>query len=203
MTLVLAIENPDGSVLMVADSYIGDADTQGTMRASKILQGYGDYGSPSRVTYLVGYAGSLRAMNVISSWLAADRRPLTKSSSFTLAIGGQERWVVDTFVPGLIAELGAVGALGKAEDETPVASVELLVAVAGQVFEMDAYFGVHRTARPFHAVGNSGGICAAIGSLHTSRQRKNPLSRATVAMAIAADIASKEIRLPWTHQVLF
>lgn len=202
MTLVLAIENLDGSVLMAADSYCGSEDVQSSMASSKIMAGHGDDNRPSRRTYLVGCAGSLRAVNLVGRWLRSAGRPLTHQTTSTVYDGGQEAWVMEQFVPSLMAALEDGRAL-EVEDGLASAHLYLLVAVHGYVYEVDANFGVARTERTYAAVGTSAGICAAYGSLYSTTDRvDSPGSRGEEALNAALDVASKEIRRPWHLETL-
>ena len=173
MTCIVALSH-NGKVVMGGDASAAD-ETSSLVSSRKEPKVFIKNG------YLIGYAGSFRFGKVIEHSFNPPK----------LQDGRIDKFLNTSFIDALreCCELNKVDP-GSEED-----SSEMLIGVAGRVFEFcnDWHFG--EDVNDFNAIGS--GTKLALGSLYSTRRMRSPNARIQLALE-SAEKFSASVRGPFT-----
>lgn len=173
MTCIVAVAQ-DGVVYMGGDASAVDENNNiiSTRREPKVF---------IKKNYIIGYAGSFRFGKI------AEHNFNPPPPEFD----NLDKFFNTTFVDAL-RECCDAGKINPTEEDD---ASEMLIGVGGRIFEFcnDWHFGEDRHS--FNAIGS--GSSFALGSLYSTRRKKNPYARITSALESAEHFSSM-VRGPFT-----
>lgn len=166
MTLVLAVEDADGSVVLAADSAVSNAQQVDVLRSTKIRR-LGAVG--------VAFAGSVAAFQIA---FATPLRPRRRRGETP------EEFLCRAIAHPIRDRLSQAGLLPRATVLGDDGPLTLVVAYAGQAFTIDTSFAVYATTRGYATGGVAEDIARGVLE-HTAGQRARPRVHAAFAAACA------------------
>ena len=180
MTCIVGLETPTG-VLLAADSLSSNNAEGFSLHTSKLI----DFSVNSEgvsVEVGIGISGSWRMAQIILHHVV----PQLAGSLTT--INDPEVWIVTQFIPLLISELHNHNTLLLVDNV--VSGDNILIALKGQVFEIQSDFSALRKTSGYAACGS--GRYVAFGALHVltkllKEDKVEPLVVVTQALGAAMD----------------
>lgn len=165
MTVVATVKT-NNSVLMAADSFMGDGNRLMRDTEPKIWRN-GDF--------LFGAAGDVRVMQAIRYAYAAPDHPEAMNI---------DAYMIWTFPQALRTFLDDHGFLVEEDTKRRRAELELLVVYQGRIWEIDGDVSAVEVPEVFNAIGSGSEVCRA--ALHALKGREAPRDVLLKAMEITA-----------------
>lgn len=173
MTCIAAIAQ-NGKVYMGGDSAAADENSHlvSTRKEPKVF---------IKNNYIIGYAGSFRFGKLVEHTFVPPKPNFDNLDKFFNTI----------FIDSLREYCDA----GKVDPTSEDDSSEMLIGIGGRLFEFcnDWHFG--EDTHNFNAIGSGGSF--AIGSLYSTRRKRNPYARIQTALE-SAEHFSSAVRSPFT-----
>lgn len=169
MTCIVAVEYP-GGVIMGADSFLGDSGGVVPIATPKIVR---------RPGLAIGYCGGL----LVPTWLASVELPKPRA-----------RETSERYVLSLAMQLRATAQERKIVIEYEGAlrsDTDMLIAVRGEAWVIDAEFACYRSAHRYIATG--AGCPFALGALHALSPRYAPSAKEARSRVLGALAAATEL----------